>query len=76
MPGGKVFELSREDRVWMRNAGETKVPIPVGYVRINNQGIGYLQSSSLCKPQFAVEAAFERQFVCFCVSPPGSGTMV
>lgn len=49
MPGGKVFELSREDiRVRMRN--ETKVPIPVEYVRINNQGIGYFQSSSLCKP--------------------------
>lgn len=62
MPGGKVFELSRENmRVWMRNAGETKVPIPVGCERINNQDTGYMQSSSLCKPQFAVEAAFERQ---------------
>lgn len=48
----------------MRNAGETEVPIPVGYVRINDQGIGYTWSSSLCKPWLAVEAAFEGQFAC------------
>lgn len=45
--GGK-FELSREDiRVWVRNAGETEVLVPMGYVGIDNQSNGYMQSCSL-----------------------------